>query len=271
MSADYWLADSEARVLGPITLEVVRDLSLRGKLNDVRAVSRDGKAFVPLREMPELQNALGQAAAGEAVRAQSLATQQIRAWLATIKDRASHEVFHVPANASREAWRAAFFALVYRYVPGRLPADATAELRLACEDAFLHLAERMVDVERSRRTAPPPEIAPVSTSPQPTVSWRGGMIHVKVMLHRGDARPFTIDPESTWKSDSLFVHSNEKVLVNTPAEVTLAFEGHVTQLHASGRVVGVKGTHPLGFAVKLLGIDETQRSMIRTWVARSAR
>ena len=42
MSEEYWLADSEARVLGPIGLEVITTLHARGKLLDVRAVSRDG-------------------------------------------------------------------------------------------------------------------------------------------------------------------------------------------------------------------------------------
>lgn len=271
MSTEYWLADSEARVLGPVSLEVVRDLSVRGKLTDVRAVSRDGKTFVPLREMPELQSALSQRGPSDALHTQALATQQIRAWLDNIRERPSHEVFHVAPNASPEAWRAAFFALVHRYVPGRLPPDATPELRLACEDAFLHLAERMVDVERHRRVAPPPTISPVSPSPAPSVSWRGGMVHARLVLHRGDAQPFTSDPQSNWTQDCLFVGSNEKVMVNTPAEVTLAFEGHVSQIHASGRVVSVKATHPLGFAVKLLDLNETQRSMIRTWVTRSSR
>ncbi len=276
MIADYWLADSEARVLGPISLDVVRDLAVRGKLGDVRAVSRDGKAFVPLRDMPELAAVLGQPPqAGEAVRAQSVATQQIRGWLEAIRERSSAEVFRVPTNASREAWRAAFFGLVHRYVPSRLPADATDELRLACEDAFLVLSERMVEIEKIFRSSAlaPPSIAPQAAIPSPmaTVSWRGGMIHVGLTLNRGDARPFTVDPEANWRTDSLFVQSNEKVMVNTPAEVTLTFEGHVTQVHATGRVVGLKSTHPLGFSVKLLGIDESQRSMIRAWVQRTNR
>jgi hypothetical protein len=276
---DYWLADSEARVLGPVSLAVVRDLALRGKIRDVRAVSRDGRTFVPLREVPELVEALSvPARQDEATRAQADATRQIRDWLTSIKDRPSHEVFRVPANASRDAWRAAFFALIHRYVPSRLPADATAELRLACEDAFLALSERMVAVERLFRPAgeraappPPPQAAP-SALPPPVpahVTWRGGMIHVRLHLGRGDARPFTQDPDATWKQDSLSVHSNEKVLVNTPAEVTLSFEGHVTQLHATGRVVGVKTTHPLGFSVRLLDLSEDQRAMIRAWVARA--
>jgi hypothetical protein len=276
--SDYWLADSEARVLGPVSLAVVRDLALRGKLHDVRAVSRDGRNFVPLREVPELAEVLSlPPRQGEAVRAQADATKQIRDWLASIKDRASHEVFRVPANASRDAWRAAFFALIHRYVPSRLPADATPELRLACEDAFLALAERMVAVERLFRApgekAPPPpaQAAPPALPPVPPaqVTWRGGMIHVRLHLARGDARAFTMDPDATWRQDSLAVHSNEKVMVNTPAEVTLSFEGHVTQLHATGRVVGVKTTHPLGFSVRLLDLGEDQRAMIRAWVARA--
>lgn len=274
MSGEFWLADSEARVLGPVSLDMVRDLALRGKLTDVRAVSRDGKNFVPLREMPDLQAVLSQPPqVGEAVRAQASATQQIRTWLAAIKDRSSAEVFRVPPSSSRETWRAAFFGLIHRYVPSRLPPDATDELRLACEEAFLTLAARMLEVEKQLKAATPPEMPQVTfaASPAPTVSWRGGMIHVKLDLKRGDARPFTVDPDSNWKSDSLFVQSNEKAMVNTPAEVTLAFDGHVTQVHASGRVVGVKTTHPLGFAVKLLGIDESQRAMIRAWVTRSSR
>lgn len=276
--SDYWLADSEARVLGPVSLAVVRDLALRGKIHDVRAVSRDGRNFVPLREMPELAEVLSlPPKQGEAVRAQADATKQIRDWLASIKDRASHEVFRVPANASRDAWRAAFFALIHRYVPSRLPADATPELRLACEDAFMTLAERMVAVERLFRApgekAPPPlaQVSPPALPPVPPaqVTWRGGMIHVRLHLARGDARAFTMEPDATWRQDSLSVHSNEKVMVNTPAEVTLSFEGHVTQLHATGRVVGVKTTHPLGFSVRLLDLGEDQRAMIRAWVARA--
>jgi hypothetical protein len=276
LSAQFWLADSEARVLGPVSLDMVRDLALRGKLTDVRAVSRDGKNFVPLREMPELQAVLSQPPqVGEAVRAQAAATQQILTWLQAIKDRSSAEVFRVPPSSSRETWRAAFFSLIHRYVPSRLPPDATDELRLACEEAFLTLAGRMLEIERqlTAKAAAPAEapLVAFASSPPPNVSWRGGMIHVRLDLLRGDARPFTADPDSNWKSDCLFVTSNEKVMVNTPAEVTIAFDGHVTQVHASGRVVGVKTTHPLGFAVKLLGIDESIRAMIRAWVTRSAR
>ncbi len=267
--SSFWLADSEARVLGPVSIDVVRDLSLRGKLHDVRAVSKDGRTFVPVREVPEIQAAL-QATKNtdELAHAQADATKQIRDWLTSIRGRSSEEVFRVPPNASREAWRAAFFNLIYRYVPGRLPPEATPELRLACEDAFLTLSERMVDVERQFRANKPNATTSAMQATSLQVTWRGGMIHVRLTLARGDTQPFTRDPDNTWKQDCLFVGSAEKLMVNSPADITLGFEGHVTQIHSSGRVVGVRQS-PQGFAVKLLDLNEQQRAMIRMWVARA--
>lgn len=267
----FWLADADARVLGPVALELVRDLALRGKLSDVRAVSKDGKTFVPVREVPEVQQALEVVqSSDELARAQADATKQIRDWLTSIRGRSSEEVFRVPHQASREAWRAAFFSLVHRYVPGRLPPEATPELRLACEDAFLALSERMIDLERQFRASKPMggAVAPQASSQQ--VRWRGGMIHVRLNLARGDVQPFVGDPDNTWRHDCLFVMSPEKLMMNTPADITLGFEGHVTQIHSSGRVVGVR-TEPLqGFSVKLLDLGEAQRAIIRTWVARAS-
>ncbi len=293
MSDNYWLADREARVLGPVGLEVVRDLAVRGKLMDVRAVSRDGRTFVPVREVPEIVAVLSPPKADDLALAQAQATRQIRDWLDQVRDRPTQEILRVPQDASKDAVRAAFFTLVHRYVPSRLPAEATPELRLACEDAFLFLSERMVELEKKFRggtgphgyksvpspapSAPrafptpapsgPPPASPASPAAQ--VSWRGGMIHVRLELSRGDARPFTTDPDASWKSDSLFVASAEKPFVGGAAEVTIAFEGHVTELTSSGRVLVVRGAPTPGFIVKLLDLGEAQRSMIRTWVQKA--
>ncbi len=272
MSEEYWLADSEARVLGPIGLEMIHTLHARGKLLDVRAVSRDGRKFVPLREMPELQAVLSAPVSlTDGQRAQQEATRQIREWLASIQKRTTQEIFKVPQPASRDAWRAAFFALVHRYVPSRLPADTTAELRLACEDAFLALSERMVEVERQFRSPvtslpPPPPMPTIEPAPAARLAHRNGVVQISLSLKRGDARPFTQDLEHSWQTDCLFIASNERLVPGTPVEVAVGFEGHVTQLHASGRVMA---TRVGGFTVRLLNLGEDQRALIRTWVARS--
>lgn len=271
MAQEYWLADSEARVLGPIGLDVVTTLHARGKLADVRAVSTDGKRFIPLREVPELQAVLSAPVTlNDTQRAQLEATTQIRAWLRSIERQPTHEVLKVPSTASRDTWRAAFFALVHRYVPSRLPADTTPELRLACEDAFLVLAERMVEIEKQFKPSLPPPAPPPLPAQEPwpaaRVQHRDNGLHVSLSLKRGDARPFTHDVEHNWQSDCLFVSSMERAVPNTPVETVVNFEGHVTQLNAAGRVQAARVG---GFTVKLLNVGEAQRAMIRTWVARA--
>jgi hypothetical protein len=273
VSQEYWLADSEARVLGPIGLEVITTLHARGKLQDVRAVSRDGKKFAPLREMPELLQLLSTpVTVDDATRAQTEATRQIREWLHSIQSRPTHEILKVVPGSSRDAWRAAFFALVHRYVPSRLPADTTPELRLACEDAFLSLSERMVEVERQFRaptTAPPPPLPPPPSQEPPPVArlvHLGTSVQVQLGLKRGDARPFTQDREHNWHTGGLFIHTAERIVPGTPIDLVMSFEGHVTQLHATGRV---QATRVGGFTVVLANLGEAERSLIRTWVARS--
>lgn len=274
MSQEYWLADSEARVLGPIGVDVIRALHARGKLLDVRAVSRDGKKFVPLREMPELQNLLAAPATVEdATRAQADATKQIRDWLQNIVHRPTHEVFKVPQQSSRDAYRAAFFGIVHRYVPSRLPPDTTPELRLACEDAFLVLAERMVEVEKQFRpavvapvAAPPPPLPPTEPPPVARVSQKNGVVTALIALKRGDARPFTQDSELNWLQDYVLVHAPDKFMQGTPVEMVISFEGHVTQLHAEGMM---HQQRPNGFIVKLRHLGDAERTLIRTWVARA--
>ncbi len=271
MSDEYWLADSEARVLGPIGLEVVVTLHARGKLLDVRAVSRDGRKFVPLREMPELQAVLSAPATpNDAQRAQREATAQIRQWLTSIQQHPTQDIFRVPQGASRDAWRSAFFALVHRYVPSRLPPDTTPELRVACEDAFLALAERMVEIEKQFRAPhlPPPLMGSATSDPPPAarLSHRSGAVHIDLSLKRGDARPFTQDREHSWQNDSLCIESSERLVPGSTIELAVTFEGHVTQLHANGRVATARAG---GFTVKLLNLSEDQRALIRTWVARS--
>ncbi|MFO0597336.1 MAG: hypothetical protein U0228_18655 [Myxococcaceae bacterium] len=273
---NYWLADSEARVLGPIGLEVVRNLHVRGKLNDVRAVSTDGATFVPLKDVPELAAVLSSPVTQtDATRAQIETTQHIREWLRASQGRPAAELFKVNASASRDTWRAAFFTLVHRYVPSRLPPDTTPELRLACEDAFLFLAERMLEVERQFRApaasppvpvAAPPPLPAIEPNPAAQVTVRGQTLQVKLSLKAGDARPFTHDKEHHWQTDALFIHSASGSTPGMQVDLVISFEGHVTQLHAAGRVMAVRVG---GFTIRLLNLGETERSLIRTWVARA--
>jgi hypothetical protein len=269
--SDYWLADADARVLGPISLEVLRDLAASGKLAEVRAVSRDGRSFAPLANFPEVVQALGPRLPDAVLAEQQAAIQRLRQWLGEIKNQPAHDVFRVPESATPDAFRAAFFALVKRFYPDRLSAEATVELRRACEDVFLALTQKMLDVERRRVPAGPP---PMGKSEVSALAWRGGSIDIRLKVKAHDVRFFTWHPEVNFRFDSLYVETNEFAVPGTPVNLSIDFEGTSETMTAWGRVLrsepGQAGNLPKGLGIKLLDLPESDRSFIRTWIARAS-
>ncbi len=270
-SGDYWLADADARVLGPITLEVLKDLAAAGKLAEVRAVSRDGRSFSPVAKFPEVVAALGPRLPEAVIAEQQAAIQRLRQWLGEIKHQPAHDVFRVPEASSPDTYRAAFFALVKRFYPDRLTPEATVELRRACEDVFLALTQKMLDVERRRAPSGPP---PSGKSEVSSLHWRGGSIDVRLRVKAHDVRFFTWHPEANFRFDSLYVETNEFAVPGTPVNISIDFEGTTETMSAWGRVLrtepGQATNLPKGLAIKLLDLPESDRSFIRTWIARAS-
>ena len=271
MAADYWLADADARVLGPITLDVVKDLAASGKLADVRAVSRDGRSFAPVANFPEVMQALGPRLPEAVLAEQQAAIQRLRQWLGEIKHQPAHDVFRVPENSTPDAFRAAFFALVKRFYPDRLSTEATVELRRACEDVFLALTQKILEVERRRPSAGPP---PIGKSEVSALAWRGGSIDIRLKVKAHDVRFFTWHPEANFRFDSLYIETNEFAVPGTPVNLSLDFEGTNETMTAWGRVLRSEPTQaanlPKGLGVKLLDLPESDRSFIRAWIARAS-
>lgn len=149
--SDYWLSDVEHRVLGPIGLEVLQDLAEAGKLTQIRSVSRDGRTFHPVAKFPEVVSAIGPRSAAETAQSQMDALERVLKYLATIRKQSSHEVFRVAPGAPLDQYRGAFFSIIKRFYPDRLPPETTPELRRACQEVFLRLAALITEVEKSRR------------------------------------------------------------------------------------------------------------------------
>ena len=264
----YWLADADARVLGPIPLEVIRDLAAAGKLPDVRAVSRDGRNYGLVSQFPEVESAL---TPKPAPNQQQAHIERLRQWLLEIRNQPTHHVFRVPENSSPEAYRAAFFALVKRFYPDRLNAEATLELRRACEDVFLALTQKMLDVER--RLNPAERIGSERSHVSGWV-WKGGSIDVRLKIKAHDVRFFTWHPEANFRFDSLYIETNEFAVPGTPVNLHIDFEGAAQTLTAWGRILRSEPEHvanlPKGMGIKLLELPEADRAFIRTWIARAS-
>jgi hypothetical protein len=165
----FWIADNSERVLGPITLPVMRDLLFAGRIGQVAKVSLDGRSWAPVERFPEVLEVIS-SKKPEIPAMEQVA--RVRQYFASLQSKPAHEIFRVPEAATLEEYRAAFFALVKRFYPDRLPPTAHLELRAAFEDLFLFLAGQMVQVEqqvRQRASVEGIDIEP-ELSPEPIIT-----------------------------------------------------------------------------------------------------
>ncbi len=268
--SDYWLSDAESRVLGPIGFSVLEDLAAAGKLKNVRAVSKDGVNFSPVSDFPEVTAALAPRTATQIREQQLQMVDKVRAYLADLKRSSPHDAFRVQKDASLEIYRAAFFTVLKRFYPDRLPPTAPQELRRACEDVFLYLCALMLSVEQRLGGQFVNLAAPIELA---RLNWRSGIVETQLELGRGRLAALTLHPDCNYQKDGVYLVSDQRVPLGTSVVVTMMFDGAASPMRRHGRVVvenpgGMNGLPP-GFGVKIDDLVEHDRNFIRSYVARS--
>src|SRR5437762_3362301 len=104
--AEYWVGDRGGRRLGPVRLEVLRDLIMSGRLRGLDKVSTDGQNFRTLTEFPEIaslfaeREAAAQGGGGEA--------ERILVEVGKLKEKPIYEVFGLKPEDAIDAYRASF-------------------------------------------------------------------------------------------------------------------------------------------------------------------
>lgn len=266
--SQWWVADSEARVLGPVSLEVLTEAAASGKLKDVRVASPDGKNFSPLAQFPEVQKALQPRKYEQVVQEQNQAIERLKAWVVSSKTMPFLQLLGLPESASAETVRSTFFNLLQRFYPDRLPGDATPALRRACEDALLALCEKMISWERQW---PGDKTAKAGASGI-ELEFQGNHLQVRLQVKARDVSLFTRHPELSVRNDGIFVPWGGPVPLGTGVSVTVLFQGHPSPLKLHGRVVPARQDVDglgAGFGVKLLELADSDRAFIRAYVARA--
>lgn len=266
--SQWWVADSEARVLGPVSLEVLTEAAASGKLKDVRVASPDGKNFSPLVQFPEVQRALQPRKYEQIVHEQQQAIERLREWVVSARTLPFLQLLGLPDGASSDTVRATFFNLLQRFYPDRLPGDATAALRTACEDAFLALCDKMIGWERQW----PGDRSPKAAAEGIQLEFAGNQLAIKLNVKARDVTVFTRHPELSVRTDGLFIPWGGPVPLGTGVSLTVNFQGHPTPVKLNGRVVAarqdVEGLGH-GFGVKLLELADSDRAFMRAYVARA--
>ncbi|HET9450061.1 MAG TPA: PilZ domain-containing protein [Aggregicoccus sp.] len=148
----YWIGDSTGRVLGPLSLQALRDLVASGRLRGASRASRDGHTWLALPEFAEVKDLLS--APRPSSELELAQAERVRGQLRALRDLGPHETFGVRPDASLEELRGAFFRLAKPFQPDRLAPEAHAQLRAANAEMFELLSRRMREAEQRAGAAP---------------------------------------------------------------------------------------------------------------------
>ena len=286
--AEVWISDAEGRVLGPMPLEVVKQLAAGGHVHDIRRVSNDGKRWSTAHSFPELVPFLKSQATPADAQVQQAA--KLRAQLSEFRAKPVHQVFQVAVGASFEVHQTAFFALVKRFHPARLPTDAHPDLRAACLEVFTFLGTLMAGLELQKRgpvtpspaftPSPvpkrlrPPAALPVSYRLGDFVGWSSGAERPEatVRVSAENAGIFLDHSLANFASGAVFVPSQYTVALGTLIELRLLFVNPSREIIARGRVIlentGALRKNISGMGVKLVDLKKEDKQFIAEFLGR---
>ncbi|MDY7232036.1 TIGR02266 family protein [Hyalangium rubrum] len=264
---NYWIGDTAGRVLGPLTLQALRDLVGSGRLKAVNRASRDGTNWIPIQDFEEVKDLLAKAKPSPAADQQN--AERIRTQMRMLQAKtAPHEVFGVLSTANLDELRLAFFRMAKRFSPDHLAPDTHPDLRKASHEMFDFLSAKMREAEaRPPQGTPARGVAPLgaagaravppgSTAPFPPASPMATQVRKQV------AAP-------TYSSDE-FVgltlrHHNDQVHADihvTPHNVGMFVDHRLINLSSGGLFINTRRPLKLGTKVILkLNFDQPQRSI----------
>jgi uncharacterized protein (TIGR02266 family) len=296
--ANYWIADPGGRVLGPVSFEVLQDLVVHDRIQGIDRVSKDGRTWFTLAQFPDIAQVLAEHAPSEArcAREQELA-RALNADLARMQRQMPHEIFGLAPESRVEDYRDAFFRLVKRFYPDRLPVDADPELRRICEEIFSLLSRLMTFIEHRPAPVvarPPPAPAdarlshpPGSPPPRPPPERRAftyrpsefiyerrsdDRIAAQVKITSDNCRIFTQSKLVNLSTGGAFMPCSELVALGTSVALDFSFDEPQRTIRVAGKVVwwsaGEKG-QPRGFGVRFLDLGQADQDFIDAYLRKS--
>lgn len=288
--ADYWIADGEGRVLGPVGFQVLSDLLSAGRIGGVTKISRDGKTWSPIETVPELSHLQSGNGAAERHERERADARRLRQQLEAMRVRPAHEIFRVPKDAPIGVYREAFFRMSRKFHPDVVPADAHPELKEACAIAFRFFSGLMTRVESGlQRPTPPPAPAPAPAAeqtPPPAPPPRydpesfvgikplgPGLAQARIRVTRENVGIFADHPLMNLQRGGFFLTDQRVLPLGTVVALTFTFDEPDFTIVAKGKVAwedAGRGSSRPGFGVTFIDLSTTDREFIQTYV-RSAR
>ncbi|MHB8875345.1 MAG: hypothetical protein ACYC8T_16795, partial [Myxococcaceae bacterium] len=237
-AGEYWIRDRELRVLGPVRLAVLRDLVVAGRLRDVAGISLDGRTFSALADFPGLVDLVASphpSPSDQAAQDQAQA-RELRSHLERLRGLPDQEVCKVPETSSAQVFLSAFFLLVKKFHPERVP-DGFPELRAACAEAVQFITERINTRLRTSNARPPPQRAPFDGSQFVGLERKElGRYEATVRVTRQSVSMFTQNALVNLSNSGIFLPGRLAPL-GSQVDLSLNFVDPTRTVTTTGRVV----------------------------------
>ncbi|WP_239014508.1 TIGR02266 family protein [Archangium violaceum] len=275
--SNYWIGDSIGRVLGPLTLQSLRELIGSGRLKAVTRASRDGSSWEPIEHFNEVKDLLSAARPTPSTEQQQ--AQRLRQQLSQMQNVPAHQLFGVKADAPLEELRGAFFRLARRFSPEHQGPNTHPELRKVNAEVFELLARRMREAEAqgSARAAPAartaaPQVGRAAQAPAYTYSaeefvglqMRNDRLQVEVKVSARNVGIFTDHRIINLQAGGLFIPTEKPLQLGTRVELVLSFEERQIKLRSS--VIWEysldDGKQPRGYGLGLADLRQEERAFI---------
>ncbi|MGQ0507880.1 MAG: PilZ domain-containing protein [Myxococcaceae bacterium] len=277
--SSYWIQDSQGLVLGPVGIDVLKDLATAKRLADFLRVSKDGTTWKPVAQVPEVARVFSPGASERAER-EAVQAQRVRMELERLKALPTHALFGVVHTAPLAIFRQGFLALAKPYHPARLSRDVHPELLRAHMEMFQYLSGRMVEHERgtsrpvpAQRATPPtlPPPAPKDDAIQLVKHAPDGRLEVRVDLDFGNAFMLTGHKLVNYSMGGLFLPCERLAPLGTYLDVHLRFLTPTRQIQSRGSVVWenlLNAAYPKGFGVRLEKLKAEDHAFVRGFIDR---
>ncbi len=278
--SSFWIMDAKGRVLGPVGLQVIKDLAAGGRISGFTRASRDGKTWLTVADIPEVAAALMPPSVRERRQREQQEAQRIELQLDRYQELPPHELFGVPAGSPIKVYRQGFLALAKPYHPGRLSQDVDPALLKACMGMFQYLSTVMATLEQKEKERERAR-APATAAQKPAPTYRledfvglsrgkNERYEADIQVNEHSARMFVEHKFVNWSTGGFYLACGRSLPLGTGLDVTLKFNDPPTQVRVRGTVVLENVVNDpkqvSGFGVRLERLSDGDKSFLDSFV-----
>ncbi|WP_257448542.1 TIGR02266 family protein [Archangium lipolyticum] len=289
--SNYWIGDSIGRVLGPLTLQALRELIGSGRLKAVTRASRDGTSWLPIEQLNEVKDLLSANAAKAQPANELQQAERLRQQLRQMQNMPAHQLFGVQPTAPLEELRGAFFRVAKRFSPEHHSPDTHPELRKAAAEVYELLARRMREAEASAPARPAPQpgargaTAQMSRAAQqaPAYSYsaeefvgmqvRNDRLQIAIKVTARNVGMFTDHRIINIQAGGMFLPTDNPLKLGTRVDLVLDFEQQQRQIKLRSSVIWEytldDGKQPRGYGLGLADLRPEERSFVDEFLRNS--